>query len=135
MWEKFNSGECSMKRELRDRWCEALRSEEYKQGQAALRRCNDTYCCIGVLTDLIPGVEWHPPAGVSFGAESMNASVEFEGGRQYFAAALPKFLAHQVGLPREVEQALIRMNDHHTSFKKIAKKIEKIVPVEEDDVH
>lgn len=40
-----------MKPEIKQRWIEALRSGEYKQGTTYLRQDN-SYCCLGVLCDL-----------------------------------------------------------------------------------
>jgi hypothetical protein len=38
-----------------DKWCEALRSGEYKQGQGKLyNEETDCYCCLGVLNKLMP---------------------------------------------------------------------------------
>lgn len=45
-----------MKTEIKDRWLEALRSGEYKQGKGRLVKETDdgtfNYCCLGVLCDL-----------------------------------------------------------------------------------
>jgi len=41
-----------MNQEIKRRWIEALRSDKYKQGKASLRGLDDTFCCLGVLTDL-----------------------------------------------------------------------------------
>lgn len=41
------------KAEIRKNWIAALRSGKYKQGRFRLfTRCDDTYCCLGVLTAL-----------------------------------------------------------------------------------
>jgi hypothetical protein len=40
-----------MNPEIRARWCAALRSGNYRQGQKMLR-AGDSYCCLGVLCDL-----------------------------------------------------------------------------------
>lgn len=40
-----------MKKEIAERWVEALRSGEYNQGEACLRN-NSNFCCLGVLCDL-----------------------------------------------------------------------------------
>jgi len=37
---------------IRAQWTAALRSGEYRQGQAVLRSINDRFCCLGVLCDL-----------------------------------------------------------------------------------
>ena len=48
-----------MNQEVKKLWIEALRSGEYQQGYGALC-CGNTYCCLGVLTDLFmkqfPGI-------------------------------------------------------------------------------
>jgi len=41
-----------MNPEIKKRWLAALRSGEYKQGRAKLRT-RDTYCCMGVLCDVL----------------------------------------------------------------------------------
>lgn len=41
-----------MNPEVKEQWLAALRSGEYSQGIGVLRRADDTYCCLGVLTDL-----------------------------------------------------------------------------------
>lgn len=46
-----------MSPELKTRWLEALRSGEYKQGRAYLRK-DDKFCCLGVLCDLIDSTQW-----------------------------------------------------------------------------
>lgn len=38
-----------MNREIRDKWLEDLRSDEFDQGQFHLRDVDDGYCCLGVL--------------------------------------------------------------------------------------
>jgi hypothetical protein len=40
-----------MKPEIKQRWVEALRSGQYRQGTGALR-AHGHYCCLGVLCDL-----------------------------------------------------------------------------------
>jgi hypothetical protein len=41
-----------MDQTFKTEWVKALRSGEYKQGHGALRRSNDTWCCLGVLCDV-----------------------------------------------------------------------------------
>lgn len=40
------------------KWTEALVSGDYKQGNQTLRDKNNKYCCLGVLCDILPDVEW-----------------------------------------------------------------------------
>lgn len=53
-----------MKKEIADKWIAALRSGDYKQGKGALRKKDDTYCCLGVLCAIL-GIEARepPPTG------------------------------------------------------------------------
>ena len=49
-----------MKKEIKDRWVQALRSGEYKQGKGVLRQ-GENFCCLGVLCDITKeelGIEW-----------------------------------------------------------------------------
>ena len=42
-----------MNKYWKDKWVTALRSNEYTQTKNCLRRNNNTYCCLGVLSDLV----------------------------------------------------------------------------------
>lgn len=42
----------------RDDWIAALESGEYKKGLGTLRDCDDTFCCLGVLADVIDSNAW-----------------------------------------------------------------------------
>ena len=41
-----------MNQDIKDKWINALRSGEYKQGTGALKNSNDAFCCLGVLCDI-----------------------------------------------------------------------------------
>lgn len=44
-------------KEIKDNWLKALRSGEFKQGFFALHnKASNTYCCIGVLAEITPGL-------------------------------------------------------------------------------
>ena len=81
-----------MKEEIKDRWVEALRSGEYKQGKKALKM-DGNFCCLGVLCDLHAkevGGDWEdlqnrraqryfgciglPPYEVQYWAETKHSS-------------------------------------------------------------
>jgi len=47
-----------MKPEIKQMWVEALRSGKYKQGQYRLRRNDDSFCCLGVLCDVVDHSSW-----------------------------------------------------------------------------
>ena len=42
------------------KWTKALRSGKYKQGQGSLRS-KDGFCCLGVVADICPYIEWADP--------------------------------------------------------------------------
>jgi hypothetical protein len=47
-----------MDEEIKGRWVTALRSGKYRQGQGRLRRENETFCCLGVLCDIVAPDRW-----------------------------------------------------------------------------
>lgn len=53
-----------MNKKVKAKWVEALRSGKYKQGKDALRKGDNTFCCLGVLCDLhrktIKKAGWKP---------------------------------------------------------------------------
>lgn len=52
-----------MNTELIEKWVEALRSGDYKQGRQALRNKYNEYCCLGVLCDISKKhleIDWEP---------------------------------------------------------------------------
>lgn len=42
-----------MNNEIKKEWVTALRSGNYKQGKSHLRNLDDSYCCAGVLCDIL----------------------------------------------------------------------------------
>ena len=54
-----------MNQDIKQRWVDALRSGEYQQGRGCLHDSkNNSFCCLGVLTDLYikeHDKEWHKP--------------------------------------------------------------------------
>lgn len=42
-----------MEKQLFDKWTAALRSGEYHQGKHMLRKSNDSFCCLGVLCEVM----------------------------------------------------------------------------------
>lgn len=58
-----------MNREIKKKWLEALRSGNYKQGSHRLRDGN-TFCCLGVLCDIIDPDGWRKFEGQYYHGES-----------------------------------------------------------------
>lgn len=102
--------------ELKRKWVEALRSGKYRQGRKQLRirhpGGDDSYCCLGVLCDLIAPDLWrrnapHP----TFSHES--------------AVAMPNSNIRGAARLRKTEaDELAAMNDNGMSFAEIAASIE-----------
>lgn len=47
-----------MNKEIKEKWLEALRSGEYKQGREHLRDESNQFCCLGVLCDIVDPKGW-----------------------------------------------------------------------------
>jgi len=90
----------------KDKWLEALRSKDYVQGRKRLRyktSNEDTYCCLGVLCDLIDPEAWE--TDMSWRGKPFDMSFEI--------------------IPWSVQADLQNMNDHLSmSFEEIADWIE-----------
>ena len=104
-----------MDAEIKAQWVAALRSGKYEQGREQLR-CNDKFCCLGVLCDLVKddiGAAWEADYFV------------FDDRR--IGALLPSKVRIHVGLLNStITNALMGMNDSDgASFKDIANFIER----------
>jgi hypothetical protein len=103
----------SEQKELVQKWIDALRSGNYQQGQRRLRRVNNTYCCLGVLCDIVDPTKWV----LVENAESFVFG-------QYSMAYLPPGILDMAGLLK-VGETLVRLNDYEgKSFTEIADYIE-----------
>ncbi len=104
-----------MKKELKDKWVKALRSNKFKQTRGTLRqysysshRC--TYCCLGVLCEVTKIKRF--PGGYTADDED-------------FTQELPYHLLRQFQLSIEQQDNLIELNDNKKkSFEEIADYIE-----------
>lgn len=105
-----------MNSDIKRRWIEALRSGQYKQGRAALRRppygkdTQDTYCCLGVLCDIIEPNSWV--------CEEVRC---YHDNRVGFPSARIMEIA---GLSGTFADELARINDRGDSFEDIIQVIE-----------
>ena len=80
-----------MNKELKDKWIAALRSGKYKQAKKRLRTGEDSFCCLGVLCDVVQPASWHRGGNagvVSFGFGEMGLAT----------TALPDPLAKKMGM-------------------------------------
>lgn len=70
-----------MKPEMKTRWIEALRSGEYQQCQKGLKMVNGnpTYCCLGVLTEIVAAeldLKWTVLANGEFHGIELKEAIE-----------------------------------------------------------
>ena len=54
----MNLIEAAWKDDVKTKWLDALRSGKYKQGRGILRRPDGSFCCLGVLCDIIDPNGW-----------------------------------------------------------------------------
>jgi hypothetical protein len=103
-----------MKKELKDKWVAALRSDKYTQGREKLRTDDGSYCCLGVLCEVLD-----VPRRDTF----ERWEYVFEG--QATSLQLTAALRQHAGLSSAFEYDLISMNDdQRKTFDEIADYIE-----------
>lgn len=111
-----------MLKKYADKWVKALRSGKYKQGKGNLRNSDDTYCCLGVLCDIVDNTKWNKD---KFG------SVSYKIGKYSETAGAPEKVMKLTGLQDALgtnfkdNDCLAYMNDRNVSFRLIANYIEK----------
>ena len=101
--------------EMKQKWIEALRSGVYQQGRGKLRWENNSYCCLGVLCDIVD------PSGWSSEAEDQRYTHhDREGFPPYEVTDKVGLLCHEI-------HNLALMNDDGVSFEEIANHIEELL--------
>lgn len=82
-------------------WLAALRGGQYKQARGKLRKSNDhdTFCCLGVLQDIVAPEDWRQDDIDKIWFANSTAG-----------HLCPKF-RHRVGLSSDNTHTLIQMND------------------------
>lgn len=137
-----------MKREIKFRWVEALRSGKYRQGRNYLHDREGNFCCLGVLCDLAvqegviskPYLNVHPgnvqSPKIWHSAAEIGHFVFYYGeeGKSH-SGVLPTLIMAWAGLdeddPRINNTRLSVFNDRGHSFEEIALLIEKHIPEED----
>jgi hypothetical protein len=138
-----------MKRHIKQRWLEALRSGKYRQGRQALRTRSatvvfegsvDQFCCLGVLCDLAvkDGVEMNvsvPYRGLAYYGHTSNflptevlewAGLDNSNPVFETLAPLPVKIQKEVGHNKNLAAA----NDAGATFNQIADIIEADIPAD-----
>lgn len=109
-----------MKKSLLDKWCEALRSGEFKQTCSVLRN-DEGHCCLGVLLEVYDASRW---------TKNENGDSYYDGKD---LETLNPFLLDEVGLSSAEQDRCTEMNDDlEYSFDKIAEEIENTISITED---
>ena len=120
-----------MKKEIMEKWVNALRSEEYKQGQGNLCDSKNRFCCLGVLTELfIQEKNKNTKNGkLKYGWEEKNGFLTFEGEELVLTNKVMKWSGMKTnsGIIKNnslKDESLAIMNDKYFSFKDLANIIE-----------
>ena len=104
-----------MKKEIKDRWVEALRSGDYQQGERALKE-GENFCCLGVLCDL---------HAKEVGGSWADSRVENHQRYLGLLGFLPGEVKFWAGTRRSTSNELVRLNDKlNYTFEQIADWIE-----------
>lgn len=99
--------------DLKARWIEALRSGRYEQGSGRLRSYRNTFCCLGVLCDVLDPTRWDAKRTVY---------------AEWNTASLDQRLLDEVDINYVTQDRLIALNDSdHKNFDEIASWIEEYV--------
>jgi hypothetical protein len=105
-----------MKQEWKDKWTAALRSGEYKQGRGKLRNFDNTYCCLGVLCDIVRPGKWK---------EGVRSYLTIDDdGYQLTSQWLTSDIIETTGFEPFNQGMLANMNDRGIPFNQIADFIE-----------
>jgi hypothetical protein len=119
-----------MKREIKEKWLQALRSKKYKQARLSLKRRLDDgsygYCCLGVLAEVCGLDDWKT-IKYENGSEDDKIALMYEGSKFY--GGLPDRCLEQISMRLDEARMLANMNDFsEMSFEEIANVIEQEIP-------
>lgn len=113
----LNGIELSEKKFMKQKWIEALRSGKYKQAYGWLK-CDEGYCCLGVLCEIHPNVEFIEKNGMT--------GFSYKG--EFMYGLLSHHFVEDIKLGLDDMRALSTMNDlRGKTFDEIADWIEKNV--------
>lgn len=100
---------------VKAKWLKALRGRKYKQGRFSLNNGDGTFCCLGVLCDIV-GAEWRDESA-------------YLGDAMIGDGTLKQDFRRTVGITKRACGQLVNMNDGQSrkgpkDFKQIADFIE-----------
>lgn len=94
-----------MKKAIKQKWVKALRSGRYRQGEAELKANDGTYCCLGVLCNVL-GAKWSETR-----AGDRIATIDGKKLNVIGEELLRPGILRQVGLTKAQQTHLVHMND------------------------
>ena len=109
----------------KDRWVTALRSGDYVQTEGTLCRVEDgpdgvdTYCCLGVLCELVPNTTKD-----KLDDDGDGVVFSYTYNKTTGIGRLPRDISGIANLSALAETTLVQMNDDGVSFEEIADHIE-----------
>ncbi len=98
-----------MDAELKAKWIAALESGKYKKGTSCLRSTGDTFCCLGVLCDIIDPSGWTAPGTNDTLADRYSYFYKDDWNRNYLPDGLDVVSVHH-------QNKLAILNDLVDSF-------------------
>ena len=125
-----------MTEEMYNKWLAALRSGEYDHGIGRLRRTHegpnpqkDTFCCLGVLCDVMDTGEWEPslehPLGIRYTIDLGDGANPYAMEISILNQVMKEWFSGKTNYDRDTTQNdLINLNDSDTSFEKVIAYIE-----------
>lgn len=106
-----------LKKDLKDKWVDALESGKYKQGFGFLRRKSGSYCSLGVLLDLAYPFLWYNDG------EDYNPAFQLATAEGLLEPDDSELILENLGLPLPEQRQIVHFNDAGSSFKAIAQYI------------
>lgn len=113
-----------MNEKIKKKWLKALRSGDYKQCRNKLTSNLKSFCCLGVLCDVVYPKGWQKlPKKILNGTNSW-VTYEHLGDTDVLSDKLLK----KTGVDASTAAELAEMNDEGATFKEIANAIERFYP-------
>lgn len=94
--------------ELKARWIEALESGKYRKGTGQLRSITSSYCCLGVLCDLLDPEGWTTRGNERLPSHTWKSPVQ--------GLLRDDRAATELGLSYEMQHDLAKINDNSETF-------------------
>lgn len=107
-----------MKKDIKVKWIDALRSGKYEQGQKNLRSLDNKFCCLGVLCDIIDNKKWE-----TF-EKANSAKQTYPYTYNGYTGILNYKMVTELKIKDSEQVFLTNMNDTGKSFAEIADYIE-----------